>query len=139
MPSTEDIIASEGNVDKCSRCQGSKCCQYVTEPVETPRSMHAFDHLLWQVSHVNTHLYKDDDGWYLLFLNSCEHLLGDGRCGIYEIRPQICREHSSDACEFDTTLEAISQHYFYNFKQLDEYCRKRFKTWDKRFELFEKA
>lgn len=34
-----------------------------------------------------------DDGTLLLFVNGqCPHLNEDGLCGIYETRPQICRE-----------------------------------------------
>ena len=45
--------------------------------------------------------YKDEDGWFLLINNPCRHLQPGGRCGIYETRPQICREHSNDGCEFE--------------------------------------
>jgi Fe-S-cluster containining protein len=103
----------------------------------SPRSVDDFDQILWQVSHKNTHVFKDDDGWYLLFLNECEHLQQDGRCGIYEIRPQICREHSNDYCEYDISIEEGSDLYFKDHKSLDDYCRKRFKTWDKRFKKYE--
>ena len=31
----------------------------------------------------------------------CQHLQADNRCGNYEDRPHICREYSTDACEYD--------------------------------------
>ena len=131
---TPKLIATSITADnKCSFCKGSKCCQYVTESIISPRSISDFDHLLWQISHPNVHIYKDDEGWYLLFLSQCQHLLRDGRCGIYEKRPMICREHSNDFCEFDTSLEADAELYFHSYQELDNYCRQRFKSWDRRF------
>jgi hypothetical protein len=140
-PRAKNIIASSANPsikltpeNKCSFCKGSKCCQYVTESIITPRAISDFDHLLWQISHPNIHIYKDEEGWTLVFLSQCQHLLANGRCGIYEKRPMICREHSNDYCEYDTDIEGDSELYFHNYAELDNYCRKRFKTWDRRFD-----
>ena len=77
---------------KCGYCTNSKCCTYVTQGIDAPRSKHDFEHLLWQVSHEHVKAYKDSDGWCLLFETTCRHLLPNGKCGIYEVRPQICRE-----------------------------------------------
>jgi Fe-S-cluster containining protein len=119
--------------NKCSFCQGAKCCTYITEQIITPRSMESFDHLLWQLSHRDVQLYKDDEGWFLLINNPCMHLQPDGRCGIYEVRPMTCREHSNDYCEFDEPAEKGFDLFFDGYKALDDYCRKRFKKWDQRF------
>lgn len=119
--------------EKCDHCHSSKCCHYVTESLITPSGIDDFDKLLWQVSHENTHVFKDCDGWYLRFMSKCEHLQQDGRCGIYERRPKVCREHTNDFCEYDVSVEEVSDLYFTDFKSLDAYCRKRFKTWDRRF------
>jgi Fe-S-cluster containining protein len=115
--------------NKCGFCTSSKCCTYITEELETPRSMHDFDHLLWQLSHRDIQAYKDEDGWYLLINNSCTHLLGDGRCGIYEDRPLICREYTNDYCEFDEPAEKGFELFFEDYTALLNYVRKRFKTW----------
>ena len=72
---------------KCGYCTNSKCCTYITQQVDTPRSMLDFDQLLWQVSHQNVQAYKDEDGWFLLVNNTCSHLQSGGRCGIYDVRP----------------------------------------------------
>ena len=114
---------------KCSYCTGSKCCTYVTQAIDTPRSKQDFDYLLWQVSHRNVRVYKDEGAWYLLFDSPCNHLGRDGRCGIYETRPQICREHSNDYCEFDAPAEEGFELYFDGYESLLNYCRKRFKRW----------
>ena len=64
--------------NKCSFCTGSICCTYVTQHMETPRSKEDFRQLLWQVSHQNVKLYKDDDGWTLLVDGKCQHLQVNG-------------------------------------------------------------
>lgn len=118
--------------NKCSFCTGSICCTYVTQHMETPRSKEDFRQLLWQVSHQNVKLYKDDDGWTLLVEGKCQHLHINGDCGIYHERPDICREHTNDYCEFDAPSEDGFDLYFENYFDLLKYCKKRFKTWDKR-------
>lgn len=120
--------------NKCGFCTGSKCCTYITEELQTPRAMRDFDHLLWQLSHQDIRVYKDEGTWYLLVERSCLHLQSDGRCGIYHSRPMVCREHSNDYCEFDAPAEDGFELYFHDYAALDKYCRERFKHWDKRFE-----
>jgi hypothetical protein len=118
--------------NKCSFCKGSTCCTYVTHQIDTPRSMEDFDMLLWQISHVNTQAYKDEDGWFLLVNNTCTHLQPDGRCGIYETRPQVCRDHSNKDCEFEGPCGADDFEIFFpDYKSLLAHCRKKFKGWDK--------
>jgi Fe-S-cluster containining protein len=118
--------------NKCSRCIGSKCCTYLTEALGVaPRSKRDFDHLLWQVSHQGTEIYKDNSGWYLLFHGRCQHLQTDGGCAIYHDRPRICRDYDNAWCEYDAPAEAGFQLHFRNYNELLSYCRKRFKRWDK--------
>lgn len=119
--------------NKCSFCTGSICCTYVTQHLDTPRSKEDFRQLLWQVSHNNIKIYKDDDGWTLLVEGSCQHLQINGGCGIYDVRPEICRDHSNDYCEFDAPSEDGFDLYFENYDDLLKYCKKRFKSWDKPF------
>jgi hypothetical protein len=122
--------------NKCSFCKGSTCCTYFTHQIDTPRSMADFDMLLWQVSHVNTQAYRDEDGWFLLVNSSCTHLEPGGRCGIYETRPQICRDHENDDCEFDGPCGADDFELFFpDYAALLKHCRKKFKHWDRRFKV----
>ena len=72
-------VSIKDTTDKCDLCAGSKCCQYITQSIDTPRSMDDFDHLLWQLAHGNIQAYKDEDGWFLLVLNQCGFLQHDGR------------------------------------------------------------
>ncbi len=117
--------------NKCTFCTGSICCTYVTQHIDTPRSKEDFRQLLWQVSHNNVKIYKDDDGWTLLVDGHCQHLQINGGCGIYHTRPDICRVHSNDYCEYDAPSEDGFELYFENYFDLLKYCKKRFKTWEK--------
>jgi hypothetical protein len=115
--------------NKCGFCTNSKCCTYITQEISTPRAKTDFEHLLWQVSHRDVGVYKDEGRWYLLVENSCSHLQQDGRCGIYDERPGICREYSNDYCEFDAPADQGFELYFRNYDELLKYCKKRFKRW----------
>ena len=77
-------------------------------------------------------VFRDDDGWFLQFDTRCSNLLPDGRCNIYDRRPQVCRDYSNDWCEFDEPAENHFKLMFDTHEQLDAYCRKRFKRWDQR-------
>lgn len=116
---------------KCLLC-GDACCRYFTIKIPTPRSIIDFDNLLWMLHHEKTKVFKDSTGWYLLIYNPCIHHMDNGGCDIYDSRPQACREHSDKDCEFDYPIADASTLYFENSTALDKYCRKRFKTWDKR-------
>jgi len=102
MSTSKNILKIEITPEnKCSFCTGTKCCIYVTQEMETPRSMSDFDHMIWQLAHQDMQVYKDEDGWFLIAMNKCQFLQTDGGCGIYETRPQICRDYSNDFCEYD--------------------------------------
>ena len=116
--------------NKCDLCTNSKCCTYVTQQIDTPRSKYDFEILLWQVSHQGVGAYKDEDGWFVIFESRCQHLLVDGRCNIYAIRPAICRTHSNDYCEYDAPAEDGFDLYFPDYESLLRYCKKRFKRWN---------
>ena len=121
--------------NKCGLCTNSTCCTYFTQQIDGPRSMDNFDELLWQIAHFNTQVYKDDDGWFLLVNNRCTHLQTDGRCGIYEDRPQVCRDHTNDDCEFNELAGPDDFNLFFpDSSALLKYCQKRFKNWNKRFQ-----
>ena len=94
-----EISDTSAEFGKCDLCTNSKCCTYVTQQIDVPRSKYDFEVLLWQVSHDGVGAYKDDDGWFVMFDAPCSHLEIDGRCGIYEDRPTICRTHENEFCE----------------------------------------
>jgi Fe-S-cluster containining protein len=124
-----EVSGNDNEFSKCDLCTNSKCCTYVTQQIDRPRSKYDFEVLLWQVSHDGVGAYKDDDGWFVMFESRCQHLLVGGRCNIYEIRPTICRSHSNDYCEYDASAEDGFDLYFPDYDSLLQYCRKKFKRW----------
>ena len=124
-----EIGNSIDDFSKCDLCTNSKCCTYITQQIDRPRSKYDFEILLWQVSHDGVGVYRDNDGWFVMFETRCQHLLGDGRCNIYDDRPTICRSHSNDYCEYDAPAEDGFELYFPDYDSLLQYCRKRFKRW----------
>ena len=57
--------------------------------------------------------------WYLLVHTTCRHLRPDHRCGIYEMRPQICRDYTTDKCEYED--DWTYDQYFELPEQIAEY------------------
>ena len=130
--------AGKVKVDKkCSKCKKSICCNSINQPIPKPKSMEDFDHLIWQISHENINVFKDADGWFLHIETNCMHLLPGGVCNIYDSPPWVCREYDNDFCEYDESIEEASEYFFTKPKQLEKLARKKFKKWDRRFELFE--
>ena len=125
------VSHSKSSLEKCLSC-GSSCCRYLTVKIKTPRSILDFDNLLWQIYHEGINIFKDDEGWYVLINNRCINLKSDGKCSIYEKRPITCREHSVDNCDADNAIRDLAQLFFSDAASLSTYCRKRFKSWDKR-------
>jgi len=124
-----EVADTADDFNKCDLCTNSKCCTYVTQQIDTPRSKYDFEILLWQVSHDGVGAYKDDDGWFVMFEARCRHLLSNGRCNIYADRPAICRSHSNDYCEYDAPAEDGFDLYFPDYDTLLRYCKKKFKRW----------
>ena len=50
----------------------------------------------------------------------CKHLQSDNRCGIYDTRPQICRDYSTDDCEYED--DWVYEQYLETAEQVDEYA-----------------
>ena len=123
------INAEFDSTEKCDLCTNSTCCTYVTQQIDTPKSKYDFEILLWQVSHKGVGAYKDEDGWFVMYDAPCTHLEMDGRCGIYDDRPTICRTHKNDFCEYDAPAEDGFELYFPDYSSLLAYCEKRFKRW----------
>ena len=46
-------------------------------------------------------MYVVKEQWYLLVKTRCQYLRADNRCGIYFNRPKICRDYTTDDCEYE--------------------------------------
>jgi Fe-S-cluster containining protein len=93
-----DDLPKGGNL--CEYCT-AKCCKYFALPIDIPETFEELEYIRWYLLHDRASVFKEDDDWYLLVHTTCEHLLPDNRCGIYETRPKICRDYTTDNCEYD--------------------------------------
>jgi Fe-S-cluster containining protein len=84
----------------CDYCTG-RCCRYFSLPIDNPKSWNDFDSIRWYLAHGRTMIYVDKGQWYLLVMTRCRYLTEDDRCRIYLNRPRVCREYTTDACEYD--------------------------------------
>lgn len=103
----------------CDHCT-AKCCHYFALPIDEPTCRKDFDYIRWYLLHDRATVFVEDHSWYLLVHTTCKHLQADHRCGIYETRPQICRDYTTDECEFDD--DWCYEQYFETPEQIDEYA-----------------
>ncbi len=115
-PNREDIDPSQVLCDHCT----AKCCRYFALPLETPDTLKDFEYIRWYMLHGETTIFCEDDDWYLMVHNKCDHLQPDQRCGIYETRPQICRNYSTDECEYED--DWTYDRYWETPEQVSEYA-----------------
>lgn len=115
-PRREDL--KEGEV-LCSYCK-AKCCRYFAFPIDKPTDWQDFDYLRWYLLHERASIFVEDGCWYLLVHNRCKHLGEDQLCGIYETRPQICRDYTTDNCEYEDNW--VYDHYWETPEQIEEYA-----------------
>jgi Fe-S-cluster containining protein len=88
----------------CHLCTAS-CCRYFALEIDKPASKRDYDHIRWYLMHEGVVVWVQDDDWYLEVRTTCRHLRHDNTCGIYETRPQICRDYGlpgDDPCEYFT-------------------------------------
>jgi Fe-S-cluster containining protein len=102
----------------CDYCS-AKCCKYFALPLDTPTRRKDFDYIRWFLLHDRAAVFVEDGTWYLLVHTTCKHLQSDNRCGIYHTRPQICRDYSTDDCEYEDLW--VYEKYFEVSEQVAEY------------------
>lgn len=116
-----DSLPADANL--CDHCT-AKCCRYFALPIDTPVQKQDFDFLRWFLLHDRATAFVDDGTWYLLVHTTCRHLQPNNLCGIYETRPQICRDYHTDACEYED--DWVYEQYFELPEQVEEYYEARF-------------
>lgn len=115
-PTRQELKPGEHLCDHCT----AKCCRYFALPIDTPEELKDFEYIRWYLLHGRATVFTEDETWYLLVYTECKHLQSDHRCGIYETRPQICREYSTDDCEYDDSW--TYERYFETAEQVHEYA-----------------
>ncbi|MHB0956616.1 MAG: YkgJ family cysteine cluster protein [Pirellulaceae bacterium] len=102
----------------CSHCT-AKCCRYFALPIDTPTEFADFEYIRWYLLHDRATVFTEEGSWYLLVHTPCKHLRDDHLCGIYDTRPNICREYTTEACEYDE--DWTYEQYFETPEQIQEY------------------
>ena len=115
-PTRKDLPAGTVLCDFCT----AKCCKYFALPIDTPTTVEDFQYIRWFLLHDAAHIFIEDGTWYLLVQTECKHLQADNRCGIYQTRPTICSEYSTDDCEYEDHW--TYERYFETAEQVDEFC-----------------
>lgn len=115
-PSRHQVPAGQCLCDFCS----AKCCRYFALPFDRPTTWKEFDQMRWFLLHERAAVFVEKGDWYVLVYNPCQHLQADNRCGIYETRPQICRDYSTRNCEYEDSW--VYDHYWELPAQVEEYA-----------------
>jgi Fe-S-cluster containining protein len=115
-PKRDELKPGECLCDHCT----AKCCRYFALPIDEPTTRKDYDYMRWFLLHDRASIFTDDETWYLLVHTECRHLQADNRCAIYETRPQICREYTTNDCEYDDSW--VYDRYFETPEQVEEYA-----------------
>lgn len=118
----EDLKPGEVLCEYCT----AKCCRYFALPIDTPESYEDYQYIRWYLLHEAATVFVDDGTWYLMVHTTCKHLRDDNLCGIYETRPQICRDYTTDNCEYED--DWVYDQYFETPEQIQEYMEAVLKT-----------
>jgi len=107
----------------CDQCS-ALCCRYFVLEIDTPETRRAYDDIRWYLIHENVFVFIEKKKWYLGIYSRCKHLQADNRCGIYQTRPKICREYSTDNCDYHGG-EYDWDILFSSAEQLEQYGKER--------------
>jgi Fe-S-cluster containining protein len=90
-----------------------------------PTSKKDFDVIRWYLIHPGVRVYVEDNtgSWFVQFMSRCRYLRDDNLCGIYETRPQICRDLDPTLCEF--ALGAGDRFLFTNVEEFERWMAER--------------
>jgi|GEM_PF-209286 len=112
----KDLKPGEVLCDYCT----AKCCRYFALPLDTPEDWEDFDHIRWYMAHGRISVFVEDGVWYLMVHGDCQYLQDDNLCGIYQDRPQICRDYTTDDCEYED--DSCYEQFFEDPAQVWEYA-----------------
>ncbi len=115
-PSREELRPNQVLCEFCT----AKCCRYFALPIEKPTSRDDYDYIRWYLLHDRATVFTEDGDWYLLVHTKCKHLQPDNLCAAYETRPNVCREYTTDSCEYED--DWVYDRYFETPEQVAEYA-----------------
>jgi Fe-S-cluster containining protein len=76
----------------CTACGGA-CCKYFALEIDKPETPEDYDNIRWYLAHDRVNIFVEKKKWYLQVNTACRSLDQQGRCRMYEQRPQICRDY----------------------------------------------
>jgi Fe-S-cluster containining protein len=103
----------------CEHCAAA-CCRYLALEIDEPTTGRDFDDIRWYIMHEGISVFCEDGDWYIQIKTTCKNLQSDNRCGIYESRPEICREYEPGECDYSTTPYGY-EHFFTHPEQVEKY------------------
>ena len=108
----------------CARCP-AMCCNYVSTEIDVPTTKREVDIIRWYLMHAGVRVYCEDrtGSWFVQFMARCRFLGENNLCGIYETRPQICRDLQANECEF--ALGAGDRYLFTTLEEFDRWLGER--------------
>ncbi len=115
-PHREDLPTDANLCEYCT----AKCCRYFALPIEIPEDWADFEFMRWYLLHDRATVFVEDESWYILVHTKCKFLGEDNRCGIYDTRPQICRDYTTDKCEYED--DWVYDLYFETPEQIEQYA-----------------
>ena len=126
MPDTKNVYAENTSDENlCDKC-AALCCRYIALPIDNPTDVRDYDNVRWYLLHENVVVFIEDEQWYIGFFTRCKHLQPDNRCGIYDIRPRICRSYTTKNCDYHGGDYGYDE-LFTSADQLREYAEKKLK------------
>ena len=107
---------------QCEKCLPAFCCNYFAFGIDEPENRKDYESLLWKLAHEKVSIYVYRNQWYIMIHTRCNFLTPDNKCGIYENRPYLCKEHSVENCEYTGDDYGFSDH-FKSYDDLLEYIK----------------
>ena len=90
----DKIKSTRDDTHQCEKCLPAYCCNYFAFGI-----------------HENTSIYIYRKDWFIMIHNRCNFLMPDNKCAIYEHRPYMCREHSTESCEYTGDDYGFTEHF----------------------------
>jgi len=109
----------------CHLCT-ARCCRYIALEIDRPADPKGCDQVRWFLLHEGVKVWVQDGDWYLEIETRCRHLEDSGLCGIYETRPQLCRDYGlpeiDGPCEYFSD-DADFQLHFDTAEKFDAWAK----------------
>jgi len=103
----------------CEHCMAA-CCRYIALPLDKPTTARDYDDIRWYLMHHGICVFVEEGDWYVQFQTRCKNLGADNRCGIYESRPEICRDYEPGECDYAGGTYGYDN-LFTHPQQIDDY------------------